>query len=55
MIRDLIFDAMDYIDDECKRGLYFNGAKKVHLKNVSMSGQDGDRLITVNVDEVIDE
>ena len=46
---------MDYIDDECKRGLYFNGVRKVHLKNVTMSGQDGDRLITVNVDEVIDE
>jgi len=46
---------MDYIDDECKRGLYFNGVRRVHLKNVSMSGQDGDRLITLNVDEVIDE
>ena len=46
---------MDYIDNECKRGLYFNSVKKVHLKNVSMSGQDGDRLITLNVDEVIDE
>ena len=46
---------MDYIDDECKRGLYFNGVREVHLKNVTMSGQDGDRLITVNVDEVTDE
>ena len=46
---------MDYIEDECKRGLYFNGVKKVHLKNVTMSGQDGDRLIAINVDEVIDE
>ena len=46
---------MDYIDDECKRGLYFNGVRKVHLKNVTMDGQAGDRLITVNVDEVIDE
>lgn len=46
---------MDYIDDECKRGLYFNGVKKVYLKNVMMSGQDGDRLIAVNVDEVVDE
>lgn len=46
---------MDYIDPECRRGLYFNGVKKVHLKNVTMSGQDGQRLITVNVDEVIDE
>ena len=46
---------MDYIDDECKRGLYFNSVRKVHLKNVTMSGQTGQRLITVNVDEVVDE
>ena len=46
---------MDYIDDECKRGLYFNCVRKVALKNVTMSGQDGDRLITINVDEVTDE
>ena len=46
---------MDYIDKECKRGLYFNCVRKVHLKNVTMSGQEGDRLITINVDEVIDE
>ena len=46
---------MDYIDQECKRGLYFNCVKKIHLKNVTMSGQDGQRLITVNVDEVVDE
>ncbi len=46
---------MDFIEDECKRGLYFNGVRKVHLKNVTMSGQAGDRLITENVDEVIDE
>jgi len=46
---------MDYIEDQCKRGLYFNGVKKVSLKNVTMSGQKGDRLITVNVDEVTDE
>ncbi len=46
---------MDYIENERKRGLYFNGVKKVSLKNVTMSGQDGQRLITVNVDEVTDE
>lgn len=46
---------MDYIENECKRGLYFNCVKKVTLKNVTMSGQEGQRLITVNVDEVIDE
>ena len=46
---------MDYIDKECKRGLYFNGVRQVHLKNVTMSGQNGERLIAINVDEVVDE
>lgn len=46
---------MDYIGNECKRGLYFNCVKKVALKNVTMSGQAGDRLITINVDEVSDQ
>ena len=46
---------MDYIDPECKRGLYFNCVRNVILKNVTMSGQDGERLITINVDEVVDE
>ncbi len=46
---------MDFIDEECKRGLYFNCVRKVSLKNVTMSGQQGDRLITVNVDEVMDQ
>ena len=46
---------MDYVPRECKRGLYFNHVKKISLKNVTMSGQEGDRLITINVDEVTDE
>ena len=46
---------MDYIDKECKRGLYFNRVNKVVLKNVTMSGQDGDRLTAIDVDEVIDQ
>ena len=46
---------MDYIDKECKRGLYFNCVKKVSLKNVTMSGQAGDRLTTIQVDEVTDQ
>ncbi len=46
---------MDYIADECKRGLYFNCVDKVHLKNVTMSGQDGDEVIAINVKEVIRE
>ena len=46
---------MDFIDKECKRGLYFNCVKKVHLKNVTLSGQDGDAVFAVNVDEVVQE
>lgn len=46
---------MDFIDPECKRGLYFNSVGKVRLKHVTMEGQEGRRLITENVGEVIDE
>ncbi len=43
---------MSYIDEECKRGLYFNSVKKVCLKNVTMQGQEGPMIITENVEEV---
>ena len=46
---------MSFADETCKQGLYFNCVKKVTLKNVTMSGQDGDKLILNNVDEVIEE
>ncbi len=46
---------MDYVEPECKRGLYFNGVEKVHLKNVVMDGQDGERLTLLSVGEVTDE
>ena len=46
---------MDYVDRVSKLGLYFNRVRKIHLKNVTMSGQAGDRLITENVDEVMDQ
>ena len=46
---------MSYIDEECKRGLYFNCVKEVRLKNVTMTGQVGDRVIALNVGEVADE
>ncbi len=46
---------MDYVPPSCKRGLYFNCVRKVHLKNVSVTGQDGDRITAENVDEVIEE
>lgn len=46
---------MDYIDPSCKRGLYFNRVKKVHLKNVTVTGQVGDMATYENVDEVMVE
>ena len=46
---------MDFINEECRRGLYFNGVRKVWLKNVTMEGQVGDRVTAVNVEGVIDE
>lgn len=46
---------MDFLDPTCKLGLYFNRVKKVSLKNVTLSGQNGERIVTENVDEVIDE
>lgn len=46
---------MSFADETCKLGLYFNCVKKVHLKNVSITGQVGDRVIAQNVDEVIEE
>lgn len=46
---------MDYIAPSRKRGLYFNCVKKVTLKNVTVTGQDGPRAAYENVDEVTDE
>ncbi len=46
---------MDFVEPECRRGLYFNGVRRVHLKNVTMEGQAGQRLTLQSVDEVIDE
>ena len=46
---------MSYIDEECKRGLWFNSVKKVTLKNVTMEGQVGDPVTAQNVQEVITE
>ncbi len=45
---------MDFIDHECRRGLYFNGVRKVCLKNVTISGQAGDRVTAIRVDEVME-
>ncbi len=46
---------MDHIGEVSKKGLYFNCVKKVHLKNVTISGQEGDEVTALNVDEVIRE
>ena len=46
---------MDFIDKECRRGLYFNCVRSVRLKNVTVAGQAGERITAINVDEVIDE
>ena len=46
---------MSYIDQESKRGLYFNSVKNVHLKNVTMSGQVGDAVTCLNVEKVVEE
>ncbi len=46
---------MDYVEPSCKRGLYFNHVKTVHLKNVTVTGQVGDAATYENVDEVIVE
>jgi hypothetical protein len=46
---------MSYIDQECKRGLYFNSVKHVKLKNVTMSGQIGDAVTALNVEKVVEE
>ncbi len=45
---------MSFADETCKQGLYFNCVKKVSLKNVTMSGQVGERVIAHNVDEVVE-
>lgn len=46
---------MDYIEPERKRGLYFNSVRQIRLKNVTIEGQAGDRILTENTGEVIEE
>ena len=46
---------MDYIPNECKRGLYFNYVNHVILKNVTVTGQEGERIVAENVKEVVDQ
>ncbi len=46
---------MDHIGEVSKRGLYFNCVKKVRLKNVTISGQEGEEVTAVNVEEVVRE
>ena len=44
---------MSYIDEECKRGLYFNGVRKVCIKNMTMEGQVGDEITAIHAEEVV--
>ncbi len=46
---------MSFAEKTCKQGLYFNCVRKVRLKNVRMSGQVGEKIIALNVDEVIND
>lgn len=46
---------MEGVDEIGKLGFFFNCVKKVTLKNVSLTGQEGDRIVAANVEEVIDE
>ncbi len=43
---------MDYVEEECRRGLYFNHVDKVRLRNVTMEGQSGSEVAAENVGEV---
>ncbi len=43
---------MEDCPEMCKAGLYFNCVKGVTLKNVTMEGNTGDKIITENVEEV---
>lgn len=44
-----------YAPDECKLGLYFNQVKEVSLKNVTMEGQVGEKVITLNTENVTEQ
>ena len=39
----------------CKAGMYFDSVRKLTVKNVSVTGCDGDELMTQNVDELVRE
>lgn len=43
---------MSFIDEESKKGLYFNNVKSVILKNVEVKGQDGEEVIPLNVESL---
>lgn len=46
---------MSYVDEQSKLGLYFNGVKSVKLKNVTIDGQVGERVILENIDSFVEE
>ena len=41
--------------ERCRMGLYFENVRRVVLKNVTVEGQDGERVVTKNVEKVIAE
>lgn len=41
-------DGMDKVGGVCRWGLYFDNVKEIELKNVSIQGQDGDRVVLKN-------
>ena len=46
---------MSFAEDVSKLGFFFNGVNKVILKNVSLSGQEGSRIIKENVGSIEDD
>ncbi len=46
---------MTNADETCKWGLYFNCVRRVTLKNVTVTGQEGQKVIAQNVEEVTDQ
>ncbi|MGI6767635.1 MAG: glycoside hydrolase family 28 protein [Bacilli bacterium] len=46
---------MSFIEDYSKLGFYFNNVQKVRVKNVTITGQNGEKFCFENVTEIIKE
>ena len=44
---------MNFAEKFCRVGMYFDNVDKLTVKNVTMSGNEGDDLIAENVGELI--